>query len=143
VSAMNVTEMEHVLLLSDDIDQACEFYCTVVGLRVGTRPPLEFPGYWLYARDTPCLHIAERSSYRAHATRIGLEVSDDPGGPGPVDHIAFNATDYDELSRRLERSGVAAIRNTVPGGGPRQLFIPGPDGVRIEINVRQSPTEAR
>jgi catechol 2,3-dioxygenase-like lactoylglutathione lyase family enzyme len=138
---MSVTEMEHVLLLSDDIDQTCEFYCSVIGLRVGTRPPLAFPGYWLYASDVACLHIAERAPYRAHAARIGLEVPDDPGGPGPVDHIAFNATDYDEFSERLESNGVAAIRNTVPGGGPRQLFIADPDGVRIEINVKQSPIE--
>jgi catechol 2,3-dioxygenase-like lactoylglutathione lyase family enzyme len=140
---MSVTEMEHVLLLSDDIDQTCDFYRTVVGLRVGTRPPLQFPGYWLYAGDVPCLHIAERGSYRVHAARIGLSVPEDPGGTGPVDHIAFGADDYDELSARLERSGVAAIRNTVPGGGPRQLFIEDPDGVRVEINVKQNPNEAR
>jgi catechol 2,3-dioxygenase-like lactoylglutathione lyase family enzyme len=115
----------------------------VIGLRVGMRPPLEFAGYWLYASDTACLHIAERGSYRAHAARIGLDVAGDPGGPGAVDHIAFNATDYDAVSERLQSHGVAAIRNTVPGGGPRQLFVEGPDGVRIEINVRQSPTQAR
>jgi catechol 2,3-dioxygenase-like lactoylglutathione lyase family enzyme len=140
---MSVTEMEHVLLLSDDIDQTCEFYCTVIGLRVGTRPPLEFPGYWLYASDVACLHIAERGAYRAHAARIGLDVPDDPGGPGPVDHIAFAATDYHEATERLENNGVAAIRNTVPGGGPRQLFIEDPNGVRVEINVRQSPNQVR
>jgi len=30
---------------------------------------------------------------------------------------------------------IPAVRNTVPGGGPRQLFIDDPNGVRIEINV--------
>ena len=126
---MSVTEMQHVLVLSDDIEATRDFYCRVVGLRVGERPPLEFPGYWLYADSTPCLHIAERQSYCAHVARLGM------GANGPVDHIAFNGTDYDELTDRLERNSVAAIRNDVPGG-PRQLFIEDPNGVRVEINVR-------
>ena len=121
--------MEHVLVLSDDIDATRDFYCRVVGLRVGERPPLEFPGFWLYADSTPCLHIAERQAYRAHAARLGMNTN------GPVDHIAFSGTDYDQLTERLERNSVAAIRNNVPGG-PRQLFIEDPNGVRVEINVR-------
>ena len=59
-----------------------------------------------------------------------------PGrGVGPVDHIAFIAGDYDELLERLERRGVAAVTNAVPGG-PRQVFIEDPNGVRVEINVK-------
>ena len=37
---MSVTDMEHVLVLSDDIERSREFYCRVVGLHVGERPPL-------------------------------------------------------------------------------------------------------
>ncbi len=127
--------MEHVLVLSDDIDATRDFYCRIVGLRVGERPPLEFPGYWLYAGSTPCLHIAQRTAYSAHARRLGLNVSGGQDRGGPVDHIAFNDSDYEQLSERLERNSVAAISNTVPGG-PRQLFIEDPNGVRVEINVR-------
>jgi catechol 2,3-dioxygenase-like lactoylglutathione lyase family enzyme len=147
---MSITDMEHVLVLSDEIETTREFYCQVVGLRVGERPALEFPGYWLYAGATACLHIAERGPYLAHAARLGLNVLAQPaaGGTvptqaaatGPVDHIAFNADDYDELRARCESRGVPAVANTIPGGGPRQLFIDDPNGVRIEINVRHSPT---
>jgi catechol 2,3-dioxygenase-like lactoylglutathione lyase family enzyme len=139
---MSVVEMEHVLVLSDDIDQTRDFYCQVVGLHVGDRPPLEFPGYWLYAGSTPCLHIAERRAYLRHAAWLGLAVPHEPPGAGPVDHIAFNATDYEELSARLHQIGIAAVSNSVPGV-VRQLFIEDPNGVRVEINVRNTPTEAR
>jgi len=136
---MSVTSIEHVLVLSDDIERTRDFYCEVVGLAVGDRPPLEFPGYWLYAGATACVHIAERGPYAAHAARLGLQVRErDPGvgsGLGPIDHIAFNAGDYDELTQRLERCGVGAVTNAVPGG-PRQVFIEDPNGVRVEINVR-------
>src|ERR1017187_1892921 len=94
---LRVSEMEHVLLLSDDIERSREFYCRVVGLRVGDRPPLEFPGYWLYAGDIACLHIAERESYLTHAQRLGLGIAKPPAEKSAVDHIAFNASDYEAI----------------------------------------------
>jgi catechol 2,3-dioxygenase-like lactoylglutathione lyase family enzyme len=130
--SVGVTAMEHVLVLCDDIEQAREFYCDVVGLELGARPPLEFAGYWLYAGETPCLHLATRGEYLAHASKLGLPVTTG-AGPGPVDHIAFRGIDYDETRLLLERKGVPAVLNEVPGG-PRQLFLEDPGGVRIEIN---------
>jgi catechol 2,3-dioxygenase-like lactoylglutathione lyase family enzyme len=132
---MSVTSIEHVLVLSDDIDATRDFYCAAVGLTVGERPPLAFPGYWLYAGTTACVHIAERGPYAAHASELGLSVPERDPGVGPVDHIAFSAGDYEALTERLERCGVATVTNTVPGG-PRQVFIEDPNGVRVEINVR-------
>jgi len=132
---MSVSSIEHVLVLSDDIDLTRDFYCAVLGLTVGERPPLEFPGYWLYAGTTACVHIAERAPYAAHAAGLGLSVPDRDPGVGPVDHVAFSAGDYEALVERLERRGVTAVTNVVPGG-PRQVFIEDPNGVRVEINVR-------
>jgi catechol 2,3-dioxygenase-like lactoylglutathione lyase family enzyme len=139
---MSVTEMEHVLVLSEDIDATRDFYCRVVGLELGTRPPLEFPGYWLYAGAVPCLHIADRQAYLKHAASLGLSIADEAPGVGPVDHIAFNASDYDDVCSRLEQADVAAVQNHVPSAGLRQVFFEDPNGVRLEINVK-SPTEAR
>jgi catechol 2,3-dioxygenase-like lactoylglutathione lyase family enzyme len=134
---MSVSGLEHVLVLSDDIDRSREFYERAVGLRAGDRPAFEFTGYWMYAGPAPCLHIADRASYRAHARKLGLEVPERISGPGQVDHIAFGATDYAAVSERLASAGVQPLRREVPGGGPRQLFFYDPDGQRIEINVRQ------
>jgi catechol 2,3-dioxygenase-like lactoylglutathione lyase family enzyme len=135
-----VSELEHVLVLSDDIEAARRFYEQVVGLRAGERPPLEFPGYWLYAGDVACLHIADRTAYRAHAATLGLSVGERAGGVGgsrstPVDHIAFSATDYEAVTARLAAAGIEPVRNDVPGG-PRQLFVQDPEGLRVEINVK-------
>ncbi|HTU96482.1 MAG TPA: VOC family protein [Solirubrobacteraceae bacterium] len=133
-----VSELEHVLVLSDDIDVAREFYESAVGLRAGERPPLQFDGYWLYAGSVPCLHIADRASYRAHAATLGLSVAATaaPAVASPVDHIAFSASDYAAVSARLAAAGIEPVRNDVPGGGPRQLFFSDPDGLRVEINVK-------
>jgi catechol 2,3-dioxygenase-like lactoylglutathione lyase family enzyme len=139
---LSVSGLEHVLLLSDDIERSCRFYEQALGLRAGERPPLAFDGYWLYAGATACLHIADRASYRAHAQALGLGVPERVQGAGPVDHLAFSGADYDALSERLAACGVQPVRNDVPGGGPRQLFFDDPDGQRVEINVTAPTTKA-
>jgi catechol 2,3-dioxygenase-like lactoylglutathione lyase family enzyme len=136
---MTVTALEHVLVLSDDIEATRQFYCRAVGLRVGERPPLAFPGYWLYAGATPCLHVADRGAYLRHAGSLGLPTAAGDQGGASVDHIAFNAADVERVKEQLERTGVAAVHNTVPNGGPHQVFIEDPNGVRIEINVSSGP----
>ena len=103
----------------------------MLGFEPGERPPLEFPGYWLYLDGEPCVHIAERAPYEAHAAGLGL-----PPSPAPVDHVAFAAGGYEELAARLRDAGVDAVENDVPAAGLRQLFFTDPNGVRIELNVR-------
>jgi catechol 2,3-dioxygenase-like lactoylglutathione lyase family enzyme len=134
-AAPGVSALDHVLVLSDDIERSREFYEGALGLHAGPRPPLEFDGFWLYAGERPCLHVADRVAYRAHAQTLGLTVAERAGGPGPVDHIAFVAEDYDAACARLQRAGVEPVRNDVAGGGPRQLFFFDPDGARVEINI--------
>jgi catechol 2,3-dioxygenase-like lactoylglutathione lyase family enzyme len=124
-------------VLTDHLDASREFYCEVLGLREGERPPLEFPGHWLYLGGVPCVHLAERAAYAAHAETLGLTAS--PAGPrtGAVDHIAFNASGYEEIAARLQSHGVEAVENVVPAAGLRQLFVLDPNGVRVEINVKE------
>ena len=110
---------------------------------MGTRPPLAFPGYWLYAcgdSGSACVHIADRASYAAHAAGVGLNVPGRDPGVGPIDHVAFSSPDWEALVARLERCGVPAVMNRVPGG-PRQVFIEDPNGVRVEISVRDPETD--
>jgi catechol 2,3-dioxygenase-like lactoylglutathione lyase family enzyme len=132
---MPLNALDHLLVLTDDLEATRSFYRDVLGLEDGPRPPLPFPGHWLYAGEAPCIHVADRATYRAHARTLGLDPADDRHGAGVVDHIAFRATDYDTIVARLDRYGVAAVRNTVEGAGIRQLFVRDPNGVTVEINV--------
>jgi catechol 2,3-dioxygenase-like lactoylglutathione lyase family enzyme len=132
---MPLQGMEHVLLLADDIEATRDFYCEALGMEVGERPPLAFPGYWLYVRGVPCVHLAEREAYAAHSQTVGIAVSPRTEGTGALDHLAFAGTDYDAIVARLRRSGIEPARNVVPGVGLRQLFFSDPNGVKIEVNV--------
>jgi catechol 2,3-dioxygenase-like lactoylglutathione lyase family enzyme len=124
---MALRRLDHVLVLTDDLEATRDFYCEALGLEVGKRPALEFPGYWLYLDGEPCLHVAERASYEAHAATLGFQVS------AAVDHVAFAGAGYERLAARLEAAGVDAVTNTVPG--LRQLFVTDPNGVRVEVNL--------
>jgi catechol 2,3-dioxygenase-like lactoylglutathione lyase family enzyme len=126
-----VARLDHLLVLTDEIDATRDFWCEVLDLEVGERPPLEFPGYWLYGGGVPCVHVAERAAYVAHSQRIGI-----PAATGPVEHVAFDAEDYDSTASRIERGGIEASSNAVPGV-MRQLFVEDPNGVKIEINVKE------
>ena len=48
---MPLDKIEHYLVLTDDIDATRDFYVEALGMRVGPRPPLGFPGYWVYVGD--------------------------------------------------------------------------------------------
>jgi catechol 2,3-dioxygenase-like lactoylglutathione lyase family enzyme len=134
---MPLTRMEHLLVLTDDIELTREFYEEALGLRVGERPPLEFAGYWLYAGEVPCVHVAERESYTAHSERLDIPASAPAESTGAVDHVAFAGEDYDALRSRLTDRGLEPAENAVPGAGLRQLFVADPNGVKIEINVME------
>ncbi len=128
---MALQRLDHVLVLTDDLEATLAFWCDVLGLEAGERPPLEFPGHWLYVDGVACVHLTERAAYEAHAAGLGL-----PASPAAVDHVAFAAGDYARLAARLEAAGIEAVANDVPAAGLRQLFFTDPNGVRIELNVR-------
>lgn len=131
---MALSKMEHFLVMTRDIDLTRDFYCNALGFREGHRPDLGFPGYWLYLGDTPCIHIAEWHSYTAHSQALGLHVTTPAPGTGPLDHVAFAASDYEGVTARLARLGVHADRHDTPAIGLRQLFLRDPNGLKLEIN---------
>jgi catechol 2,3-dioxygenase-like lactoylglutathione lyase family enzyme len=127
---MPLERLDHLLVLTDDLEASRRFYCDALGLDVGERPPLEFPGYWLYLGGVPCLHLAERDGFEQHARSIGLAAH-----AGTIDHVAFTGSDYEELTAKLADVGIEATANTVPGGSLRQLFVTDPNGLRVELSV--------
>jgi len=133
---MPLTRLEHYLVLTEDLAATRDFYSQALGMRVGPRPPLEFPGYWLYLGDVPCIHIAEWETYRAHSTAAGISVSSRAPGTGPVDHVAFNGVDVEGIKAALTAHGIEFAVNPVRGTGLTQLFLHDPNGVKVEINVR-------
>ena len=54
---MPAMSLNHYTILARDLEATKNFYTDVVGLSVGDRPPLDFPGYWLYCGGVPTVHL--------------------------------------------------------------------------------------
>src|ERR1700761_5654707 len=103
VSNMPLTKLEHYLVLTQDIDATRDFYVDVLGMENGFRPPLGFPGHWVYIGDIPVIHIAEWATYTARQKARNAFVTSPAEGTGPVDHIAFGAEDYEGTLHRIRQ----------------------------------------
>ncbi|HEU4589490.1 MAG TPA: VOC family protein [Steroidobacteraceae bacterium] len=131
---MAITHMQHYMVLSKDLEKTRQFYCDVLGLRTGPRPPFDFEGLWIYVGDVAAVHVATQSSYEE--TGRLADAGARRHGSGSVDHIAFAADDYDALIASFQRHGIRYRATQVPDSDLRQLFVLDPDGIQIEINIR-------
>lgn len=122
---MPLTQLNHVTVRTDDLEGTRDFYREALGLKVGDRPPLAFPGYWLYCGPQAVVHLVPRSG------AIGAGPGDTTGN---FDHVAFTAEDFDGMRQRLQRLGLQFRENEVPGIRLKQLFVQDPNKVMIEIN---------
>ena len=83
---MPAMSLNHYTIQARNLEATKDFYCDVVGLTVGDRPPLSFDGYWLYCGGIPTVHLL---GYQATAKLISDGPSY-PAGTGRLDHIAFS-----------------------------------------------------
>ena len=117
--------LNHYAVRTNDLESLKEFFCDVAELSPGNRPPLRFPGYWLYDAKSgaPVVHL------------IGTEKT--PGNDtGASDHIAFtgDGSRYEEIFSKVEGMGYPYEYRTQVGSGLRQIFITGPHGIVVELS---------
>jgi len=121
---------------------ACEvFYCHVLGLQVGPRPPFPFPGLWLYAGDTAVwanavVHIIgiDPNDPEGLTQYLGERAESGLHGTGVIDHVAFSATGLADTMARLALHGVPCRERSVPLLRLHQVFVDDPNGVVVELN---------
>ena len=134
---MAIKKLAHYSIRTSELERSKRFYIDVLGFKDGYRPPLNFPGAWLYLggdeRDYGVVHLLgtgpDDSGLAEYLGDRGPEQ-----GTGNLDHIAFLATDLSETYARLESAGVDFRERTVPSLGLHQVFLEDPSGVTIELN---------
>jgi catechol 2,3-dioxygenase-like lactoylglutathione lyase family enzyme len=133
--------LNHYSIRTTDL-AACErFYCGLLGLAVGPRPPFPFPGLWLYAGDTAqwsnaAVHIIgiDRGDPASLQQYLGDKAESSLHGSGAVDHVAFFATGLADTLARLKDHGVELRERTVPLLKLHQIFVDDPNGIVVELN---------
>lgn len=118
---MPVSGMNHFTVLTDDLDATITFYVDILGLSVGARPDLGFPGAWLYAGGQAILHVI-----------AGRALPADPRGV--IDHMAFSARDLRGVAAQLTERGIKYDLRRLPDVGDWQLFCHDPSGARVELD---------
>ena len=131
---MPVTGFDHYNLRAPRpvLEELKSFYCDVVGLTVGDRPPFRRFGYWLYAADRPVLHLSE-----ADATELRSRTA-----VTTFAHAAFNCTGRADFERRLTALGIAYRTALVPLLNLAQLFFHDPAGNGVELQFDASEPAA-
>lgn len=110
------------------LEELRAFYCEVVGLTVGERPPLRRFGYWLYAGDKPVLHLSEADDAESRSRTAVTTFA----------HAAFNSTGRAEFVERLRARGIAFRTGHVPQLDLDQLFFHDPAGNGVELQFAAS-----
>jgi catechol 2,3-dioxygenase-like lactoylglutathione lyase family enzyme len=113
--------MNHFTVLTDDVPATVAFYCDVLGLRDGPRPPLGFDGAWLYGGDDAIVHIVgerPRSELKA----------------GVIDHMAFSATGLRSTLAMLDAKRIRYQCRQQTGTRIWQVFLHDPNGAKVELD---------
>jgi len=121
---MAIIGMNHFTVLTDDLDRTRAFYVDMLGLGEGPRPPLGFPGAWLYAGGRPILHVIAGRPLPSERR-------------GVLDHMAFSASDLAAITARLDAAGIAYDVHVQPDTNVRQLFVVDPNGARVELDFEE------
>ena len=124
--------LQHYTIEPQDLEKTKDFYVDVLGLENGERPPLGFPGYWLYSGGQAIVHLMGPRTPREGIVVRGTQKKFED--TGRLDHIAFAASDVDGVRKRLTAKNVQFREQIVPRTGDTQIFLYDPDGIGFELN---------
>jgi catechol 2,3-dioxygenase-like lactoylglutathione lyase family enzyme len=121
-----IVGMNHFTVIAEDERKALDFYVGLLGLTVGARPDLGFPGAWLYAGGPQAvLHMYFDRPVPAHRA-------------GVIDHMAFTARDLKAVKARFDEKGVKYDLRRQAASGTWQLFCLDPTGAKVELDFDPS-----
>jgi len=117
-----IRRLDHVNVRTSNLERLVRFYTEALGLEQGERPPLGFPGAWLYAGDQAVIHL------------VGVEQQPQPQGSLRLEHFAFSASNLAGFLQRLARYGVEFKQSRQAGTGNVIINVQDPDGNRLHVD---------
>ena len=150
---MEIKRIDHYSIRTLDVEASRKFYTEIIGLKVGPRPPFEFPGLWLYNGKPPAdldhaqgnygiVHVMgvdrEQSAgaHRLHGRRRPRYAEGQHRRAGP--HRAGGHRARRHARAVQDATTSSYFERTVPVLGLHQVFIKDPNGVTIELNFPAS-----
>lgn len=129
---MKVEALDHVNIITDELDGTARFYAELLGLERRNAPPPLTPltAQWMY--DDAGRAIVHINSLDAPKTYDRPTVPGDL--TGALHHVALRVSGYEELKARLDARGADYRENVVVAIGLRQIFTADPNNVLLELN---------
>jgi catechol 2,3-dioxygenase-like lactoylglutathione lyase family enzyme len=128
---MRVEALDHVNIITADLEGSARFYAEVFGLepRDGPPPLTHDTARWMYdAAGRAVIHINSLDCPRAYDREVY------PGPTGALHHVALRCSGYEELRARLASRGLEHRLNEVSAIGLKQVFVLDPNQVLLELN---------
>lgn len=126
-----IIALDHVNIITADLDGSARFYAQVFGLERRDGPPPLTPhtGQWMYdASGRAVIHLNSLDAPRAYDRDVA------PGPTGALHHVALSCRGHDAMAARLEAANCDYQRNFVAAIGLRQIFVRDPNEVLFELN---------
>jgi catechol 2,3-dioxygenase-like lactoylglutathione lyase family enzyme len=122
---MTLHRLDHYNIETVLPEATVAFYTEALGLTNAPerRPAFAQPGTWILVGDHPAIHVNFVDADRA-------------GPTGSIDHIAFEGSGYEAMRARLTEVGASYEVVESPQIDLKQIFVTDPNGVKIEINIR-------
>ncbi|MCT2401120.1 VOC family protein [Novosphingobium mangrovi (ex Huang et al. 2023)] len=129
---MHVSGIDHINILTDDLDRTAQFYARLMGLTQTENPAISlgFKGAWMRdAHGNAIIHLVwkdpQMDRYEGYA----------PGAStNAVHHVAFKCAGFDEMIGKLEEMGLEYRVNDLQHLGVRQIMVTDPNAVNLELN---------
>ena len=128
---MRVEALDHVNIITADLEGSVRFYTALFGLepRDGPPPLTHENARWMYdVAGRAVIHINSLECPRAYDREVRA------GPTGALHHVALRCSGYEELRSRLARHGLEHRINVVAAIGLRQIFVLDPNHVLLELN---------
>ena len=140
---MPIESLDHYSVRTRDVTGVVDFYASTLGLVCGPRPSFAFSGAWLYRTDqerkptgSSVVHVIGTSTEQTSGLNdfLGDKGANAGQDTGPLDHIAFRASNIAAMYQILEKKGLEFRERRVPGMALHLLFVEDPSGVTLELN---------
>ncbi len=120
-----INGIDHYNLRSDEkmIETLKDFYISIVGLKLGDRPPFKSKGYWLYAKEKDVLHLSTSKDNIKNLINVN----------STLDHVSFSASNKKNVMETLEKNNIFFKERYIPEINIEQLFFKDPAGNGIEL----------
>ncbi|MGD6774843.1 VOC family protein [Sutcliffiella horikoshii] len=125
---MKISDLHHVSLAVDDIEEAKYFYGALLGFSELKRPDFDFPGAW-YQVGNSQLHLIQNKE--AQTLRSENKIDSRDG------HFAIRVDDYYQTVEFLKGKGIEIVQKPHSKSGFAQIFCMDPSNNLIEFNVDQ------